>query len=395
MKRTVIWSLVAVTVMSTLLTLWFLQNFEQAPSSRWEVAQKEAQRNPYLALERLFGQLGRPVKRLKSPGLLDALPAGGALILDENRRRNVNPERAGRLLDWVQSGGYLIVAAEDVGDDPLLAKLGVSRYKASPSMQCPAEGTVEKPLEKTPAAKSVIPKPPPPFELQLPGSDTSYRLNRHGNGLSSSSPEPEWRAGLSDERNAVLHYTWGQGRITVLDGLQFLNNRQIGNLDHAELIWALLQQYQAQGELRLASRMEVPTLWQWLIESAWMVLISAALLITLWLWRIIPRFGGTLTAPIAERRDLIQHLAAIGRSVWREGGITHWLSIVRQAVHKRLALRHPYLFRQEASEQRIALAKIAGCKTKDIQSALTSAQALAPDDFTLAMQTLQRLDQRL
>jgi hypothetical protein len=399
MKRTVIWSLVAVTVVSTLLTLWFLQNFEQAPSSHWEAAQKEARRNPYLALERLFGQLGRPVTRLESPGSLDALTAGGALILDENRRRNVDPARAGRLLNWVQGGGYLIVAAEDVGDDPLLAKLGVSHYKASPSMQCPAEGTVETPLEKpaenTPPAKPGIAKPPAPIEFRLPGSDTSYRFNRHGNGLTSSSPEPEWRAGLSDERNAVLHYTWGQGRITVLDGLQFLNNRQIGNLDHAELIWALLQQYQPQGELRLASRMEVPTLWQWLIESAWMLLISAALLITLWLWRIIPRFGGTLATPVAERRDLVQHLAAIGRSVWREGGITHWLSVVRQAVHKRLALRHPYLFRQEASEQRIALARIAGCKTKDIQSALTSGQALAPDDFTLAMQTLQRLDQRL
>ena len=399
MKRTVIWSLLVVAVTSTLLTLWFLQNFEQAPSSHWEAEKKEARRNPYLALEHLFGQLGRPVTRLESPRSLDAMPAGGVLILDGNRRRNVNPERAGRLLDWVQGGGYLIVAAEDVGDDPLLAKLGVSHYKASPSMQCPAEETVgkpvEKPAEKTPPAKPGIVKPPLPVEFRLPGSDTSYRFSRHGNGLTSSSPEPEWRAGLTAERNAVLHYTWGQGRITVLDGLQFLNNRQIGNLDHAELIWALLQQYQAQGELRLASRMEVPTLWQWLIESAWMVLISAALLITLWLWRIIPRFGGTLTAPIAERRDLIQHLAAIGRSVWREGGITHWLSIVRQAVHKRLALRHPYLFRQEASEQRIALAKIAGCKTKDIQSALTSAQALAPDDFTLAMQTLQRLDQRL
>jgi hypothetical protein len=177
--------------------------------------------------------------------------------------------------------------------------------------------------------------------------------------------------------------------------LHFLDNRQINQLDHAELIWALLQRYQPQGELRLAARMTVPTLWQWLVESAWMALISAALLIALWLWRIIPRFGGTIATPISERRDLVQHLVAIGRSVWREGGITHWLNVVRQAVHKRLSLRHPYLYRQDASEQRIALAKIAGCKTKDIQTALTSGQALAPDDFTVAMQTLQRLDQRL
>ena len=33
MKRTIIWSLVAGLVLVTLVTVWFLQNFEQVPSS--------------------------------------------------------------------------------------------------------------------------------------------------------------------------------------------------------------------------------------------------------------------------------------------------------------------------------------------------------------------------
>jgi hypothetical protein len=387
MKRIFIWSLVAVAVLATLGTLWFLENFEQVPTSRWEAAQKEALRNPYLAFERLLSQLGRPVTRLESPRSLDALPAGGVLILDNNRRRNVDKARAGRLLNWVQEGGYLIVAGENLGDDPLLAKLGLSRYRAESSQQCAKD--------ETPPPKPELPTPPVPIEITLPDSDISYRYSRLGNGLTSSLPVPAWRAGLADDRSAVLHYTWGRGQITVFDGLQFLGNWQIDKNDHAELIWALLQQYQPQGKIYLASRMEVPTLWQWLIESAWMVLISLALLIVLWLWLIIPRFGGTLAASDGERRDLVQHLSAIGRSVWREGGIAHWLTVVRQAIHKRLSLRHPYLYRQEPSEQRIALAKIAACKTKDIWSALTPGQAQTPAEFTVAMQTLQRLDQRL
>jgi hypothetical protein len=386
MKRNIIWSLVAFAVIATLGSLWFLQNFEQVPTSHWEAAQKEAQRNPYLALERLLGKLGRPVTRIESPRTLDSMTNGGVLILDENRRRNVDPARSERLLDWVHAGGYLIVAAEDIGDDPLLSKLGVSRYRPS-ALQCTADETAAPGADRQ--------KPPAALEVSPPDSDTSYRLSHLGKGLSSALPEPAWHAGPADNRSALLHYAWGRGQITVLEGLHFLDNRQINQLDHAELIWALLQRYQPQGELRLAARMTVPTLWQWLVESAWMALISAALLIALWLWRIIPRFGGTIATPISERRDLVQHLVAIGRSVWREGGITHWLNVVRQAVHKRLSLRHPYLYRQDASEQRIALAKIAGCKTKYIQTALTSGQALAPDDFTVAMQTLQRLDQRL
>jgi hypothetical protein len=234
------------------------------------------------------------------------------------------------------------------------------------------------------------------IEASLPGSDTSYRYFRFGNGLTSSLPVPAWRAGAADDRSAIVHYAWGRGQITVFEGLQpFLGNWQIDKYDHAELIWALLQQYQPQGKIHLASRMTVPTLWQWLVESAWMVLISMALLIALWLWRIVPRFGGTLASPSLERRDLVQHLSAIGRSVWREGGIAHWLTVVRQAIHKRLSLRHPYLYRQEATEQQSALAKIAACSTKDIRLALTRGRAPTPAEFTVAMQTLQRLDQRL
>jgi len=393
MKRKLIWSLVALLVVATLLALWFVQNFEQVPTSRWEAPRKEALRNPYLALERLVGRLGRPLTRIDSPRALDALPAGGVLILDANRRRNLNPARAGQLLDWVRAGGYLIVAAEEVGDDPLLAKLGLSRYKAPATQQCKPDARPGTPA--IPSAKPALPKLPAPLELRLPGSNTSYRLHRAGDGLSSSSPAPAWRAGLADERSSVLHYVWGNGQITVLDGLHFLDNRQLGNFDHAELIWALLEHYQPQGALRLASRMEIPSLWQWLSEAAWMVLTSAAVLIVLWLWRIVPRFGGTLAARGGERRDLLQHLSAIGRSVWREGGIAHWLAVVRQAVHQRLSLRHPYLYRLEASAQRITLAKIAACRTKDIQAALTPGQAQTPDAFTKAMQTLQRLDQGL
>jgi hypothetical protein len=365
---------------------WFLENFEQVPTSRWEPAQKEALRNPYLALERLFGQLGRPVKQIESSRLLDTLPPGGILILDNNRRRNVDPARAERILRWVKSGGYLIVAAENFSDDPLLLKLGLSRYKAPTPQQCEAG--------ETPPPKPGARNAPASIEFSLPGNDIRYRLRYPGKGLSSSTPKPAWSAADHD-RNALLHYAWGRGQITVLDDLEFLGNRQIGNFDHAELIWALLRQYQPQGEIRLATRMTVPTLWQWLAESAWMVLISAALLIGVWLWRIIPRFGGTLAMPSVERRALVQHLDAIGRSVWREGGIAHWLAVVRQVFHKRLLLRRPDLYREDASQQRIALAKIAACTTKDVWSALTPSQAQTPDSFTLAMQILQRLDQRL
>jgi len=396
MTRKIVWSLVAVAVLATLVSLWFLQNFEQVMVPMREGPQKEALRNPYLVLERLFSELGRPIKRVQSPRLLDALPANGVLILDSNRRRNVDPARAERLLDWVNRGGYLITVPESDGNDPLLTKLGLTSCRTSPK-QCglaKEDGEDEEDADESDDSVTEPERDPEPIEFSLPDSTIRYRYRQPEEELLSGSPEPVWQVGAG-KTNSVFHYAWGRGQITVVDDLQAFSNWQIGNFDHAELISALLQKYQPQGKLYLASRMEVPTLWQWLIESAWTALISGALLIGLWLWWIVPRFGGTLAEATSERRDLLAHLAAIGRSVWREGGLAHWLHVVRQAVHKRLSLRHPHLGQMETDRQHALLAKMAVCPEKDIRSALTPGQARTPAEFTKAMQTLQSLNQHL
>jgi len=396
MTRKIVWSLVAVAVLATLAGLWFLQNFEQVPVTTRTGPQKEALRNPYLALERLFSELGRPIERVQSPRLLDALPANGVLILDSNRRRNVDPARAERLLEWVNRGGYLITVPESDGNDPLLTKLGLTSCRISPK-QCglaEEDDEDEEDADESDDSAANHNRDPEPIEFSLPDSTIRYRYRQPEEEMLSSSPEPVWQVGSGKTHN-LSHYKWGRGQITVVDSLQAFSNWQIGDFDHAELIWALLQKYQPQGKLYLASRMKVPTLWQWLIESAWTVLISGALLIALWLWWIVPRFGGTLAVATSERRDLLAHLAAIGRSVWREGGLAHWLNVVRQSVRKRLSLRHPHLGQMDTDRQHVVLAKMAACPEKEIRSALTPGQARTPAEFTKAMQTLQSLDLHL
>jgi hypothetical protein len=397
MRRRIVWSLVAVISLATLATAWFVRNFEEVPYERWEPPQKEALRNPHLAFERLLAQMGRPVIRIESPQLLDELPAGGVVFLDRNRRRHVDPVRAERLLGWVERGGYLIVASEVVGDDPLLETLGLSRYEPPASEDDDEDEEFDENEDAVddavaPAAKAQLPAW---IDVRLPDADVVYRYRRPGADLVVSQAAPAWRAGIDDERSALIHIAHGAGQVTVLDGLDVFNNYQIGNFDHAEFLWALIQRYQPQGEIRLASRLAVPTLWQWLAESASAALLSVCVLMAVWLWRIVPRFGGAVVVPASERRELSHHLAAIGRSVWREGGLGHWLNVVRQAVATRLALHHPHLTRLDAAGQQAALAKLADSSSRQAWSALTTGKADTPEAFTTAMQTLQRLDQRI
>jgi hypothetical protein len=371
MSRRVIWSAVAVAALVTLAALWFLENFERVPVKSYEGMQREALRNPYLAAERLFSRLGRTVTRISRPAAFDALDEGGALILERGRRRLINRERARRLLEWVGRGAYLIVEAELAGDDHLLQMLD-AKYDAQPYGK---------------GAESYV-------EAVLPGGGIGYRLSSGGQGLAAGKRVPEWRVSGQD-KDLILHYAWGRGNVTVLGRLAFLNNRNLGDFDHAELAWAMLRRYQSDGVIYLAARLEHPTLWQWLAESAWMALISAAALVVLWLWSVAPRFGGMRAAPDAARRELAQHLLAIGRSLWREGGLGYLRDLARREIAQRLTLRHPTLARRLPNERHAALARIAGLDGRKIAEALADEQTPSPESFTRAMQALQHLERRL
>ena len=410
MKRRIVWSVVAVVALIVLGAVAFLNVFEQVPSTRHEPAKMEAWLNPYLALERTLTRLSRPVIHLQRSLAAKDLPERSTLILDRNHQHQIASAQNEQLLDWVGRGGYLIVAPLAL-DDPLMARLGTKRASGK-GFSCGSKDEDEESTDEDkgededgdipaheppvpqPAAKpGEKPQPPRTIDYHLPDGDVVFRLRCYYGGLEGS--DQAQQNGLVDATRAVHQYRWGQGHITVIDELNRFNNWSLGTDDHAELIWALLRKYQPQGEIRVASRLEVPSLWRFLGESAWMALISLALLLIVWLWRIIPRFGGIRPESSETRRGLTQHLHAIGRSVWREGGTAHWLAVVRQNFRQRLLLRHPYIARLDNPAQQEALARLSGYPTKSILKALTPGLAKSPDEFAEAIRILQRLDEKL
>jgi hypothetical protein len=380
--RPLLWWGLAVLAVLVLAGAWFVASFEQVPVDRHEGAQREAQRNEWLAAERLFARLGRPLQRVSSPAALATDRVGGVLILDAHRRRGVPRERAELILNWVADGGYLIAAAEAFDSDPVLDVLGVvrcERRRARKAAAAVAAGDPCAPL--SPAL--------PYFELRLPGDEGApYRIRRSSLQLLAQQTKPEWQAG------AWLHLRHGRGNVTIVDSLDFAHNRSLGKLDHADLLWDLLGRYQPRGEIRLATRLSMPTIWEWLAESAPAALLSLAVLVLLWLWRIVPRFGGVIVPAALERRELRQHLTAVGRCVWREGGLRFWLNTVRSDVEARLALRHPQFAGLDASGRRQLLAQLAGASAPEVWNAVTRGRGESPPEFTAAMQTLQRLDRQ-
>jgi hypothetical protein len=398
-----------VLVLAGLAAAWFFSNFDYLPETRWEKPGKEALRNPYLAFERLLERLGRPVERVSDALALDRLAPGGVLLLDNSRRIHVNARRVEALFDWVERGGYLIVAAEPRQiDDPVLKRLGIKWYQppkaATRENGDAGQDNGETGQDETDACESSNPpceRGTDVIQVHLPARGQPLSLRRSSRwslwGLAPTSPVPVWKAGAVDSASAVLHYDYGAGRITVFDGFDFLVNRQIGEYDHAELIWTLIRHYQPRGEVHLATRLEVPTLWEWLAESAWMVLVSGALLIAAWLWKIVPRFGGTLASPNLARRSLVEHLAAVGRAVWHlgENGRIHWDSVVRQELRRHALQRHPHLAGASEPELVRILSAASGVPENRVAAVLAAPDNPSPRHFVDCAHTAQQLEQRL
>ena len=364
-------------VVALLLASWLMMNLERVPVHRREAPQAEARRNPWLAAERFTARMCGRLTRQSDARILDRLPAGATLLLDRQRPHVLSAERLRRLLAWIEDGGYLIAVAELPGvDDPLLDTLGVRRLEPSPA---------------TAAQWS------PVLQVTLPGAARSPTIDASGHLLQADGRQPVWSAGQPGFGQQILHFDIGRGHLTLASDLdEQLSNRRIGEREHAELYWTLLGRYSGtpQPEVLLLSRLQMPRLGEWIWQHAWAACVATATLVVLWLWRIVPRFGGAQAEAPPARRELREHLAAVARHQWRSGALAVLLEPAREHFRNRLGQRQPAIAAQPAETWAAALAVLSSQPVGRIAAALAGRVATA-NAFTDAMRTLQELERHL
>jgi len=396
-SRRIVWSMVAAVALVTLAAVWFIGHYERETFERRTAPQPEALRNPWLAAERLLDGMGWRVEIAQEAAALDALPRGGVLILSRNRQYHLTPSRSAALFAWIDEGGYLIADASFVApSDPILQAFDVRSTPRRPNLRPQPEGP-----DDQPDAPPVLPqgRDDARTPVGIPGYGRVLRM-ASGPPLYAGDVTPAWRVPGRNDRagnhsDEILEFDRGRGHVTLVNGLwRFQGPTAIEQQDHAEILVALLSTRGGQVDVRIVTRLTTPTLFEWLGRNAAAALTSAAALLLLWLWRIVPRFGVPRPAPATERRSLVQHLRAMGRFLWRRHAGTALLDAARANLRRRLAQRGVVAADAPLPAACVAVEHALGVPARDVAHALGGG-ARTPDQFTAAMATLAALDHRL
>jgi hypothetical protein len=374
---------IAISIVGVVIVLWaawFLSTHDRVVVQEWVGPSGEARLREFLAAQRFAERMGLKVVGMRSLPELGALPAQAVLLIP-HRRQQLPPARIADILRWVDNGGHLIAEAEHRGvPDPLLDQLGVKRSTIAEAARKPL--TVE------------LPQSGRKLTAFFPGTMT----------LETAAAEVRLRAGSS-----LVSFARGRGLVTVASTLRFARNpsyddhfyrmskrpaASIGALDHAELFWSVLT-LSAGRELRVYFRPERLSLSGFLRENAAPALLAGGLLLALWIWSIVPRFGPVAPDVPPGRRRLLDHLRASGRYYWAKGLRSRLVVAARDAALRRVTRAQPDFAAAPQADRSARLARLAGISKEEASRFMAAAGAMRGADFIRVTQHAQRIHKAL
>lgn len=412
--------------------VWWFLTFERVTEPVYVGLKGAANEDPYLALRQLLKRnhiaLEEPAAAALPAAKFDNLPAGGTLLLGDRRHILMTAERVQTIVAWVAAGGHLIVEAEYPGrPDPLLAAFGLGRRdieipkaiaQGKPRSQEAfeedaeqADSTEPKSQAPAPSPKVRPPRPPVIAEVPLPDGGRPLKVEfRAYQNLFVIDRRAERFQQVSDRLGLRLvtgpHVV---GRVSALSNFDFLVYRgtfdvkeealqptHLGKHDHAEMVLRLIRLHpdHAKAALRLVWGNDDVSLWAWLADHAALALGSLVLLLVLWLWRVMPRFGPLAPDAAPSEQKLSSHLEAVGRFYWKHMEPAEIYARLRSAFVQRLNERRPGIVLRNAAERNTELAQMAGVRPEAVARALDQ-HAHTVAELIRNVVLLQRLSQKL
>ncbi|MFM9887974.1 MAG: DUF4350 domain-containing protein [Burkholderiales bacterium] len=389
--------LIIATVISLCLALggWFVYTyFEFTTQKVWIGYRGEAAKQRFLAAERFLDSNGIQTARASTVAALNPTAPRSMAVLSAGRQALMNDE-VDRLLAWVHAGNHLIVAPEPVAlGDAILDRLQIRRGGV-PQTRREGRGKRDESIDSSrPADDAQGPqlacRPDDRItEVVLPGSREKLyiEIGRQPTLMLDPNQVEHMWTGATGIQMASLRI--GSGRVTVMP-LGMFTNARIGHFDHAALLHALVRWERDIVAVTIIDRLSRLSLAGWIIDHAMWVAVGLLILISLWLWRALIRFGPIAPDPSMARRSLIDHLAAAGRFQWRIGDRESLVAAAReQAIADAIRVIPGFSLLQPA-DQSVRLGTIATLSPEDAKRALAGV-VRTPAELMALTEILRRI----
>ncbi|SEH06611.1 DUF4350 domain-containing protein [Candidatus Venteria ishoeyi] len=409
-RRLLLWVLIACACLSVgFVSSWTLNHLETVVEFEYDSYRGEAQKNPFLAVQRLLDSMDVSSRTSRHIPKFHKLSNKTILVWVEGRRP-MSFDEAGAALAWIEQGGHFIGVSSHVANretdegDALLVKLDILQN--------------ENQLSTTDAVEKEQIMQPSSFVWRERDWQISFNRNYY---LESALPLDWWIA--SEQGKHVLHRSIGEGAITWVSDLWWIQNVYIGQRDHASFFWHLLHQHHQPSHVQFVhgkrhtleafeNKIRVkPEAGTWcedceedagfllLLRRLWQhastLLISAGVLLLLVIWAASQRFGSVLPVAQPVRRRLLEHIEASGRFYWKHRQVKTLLSPLRQQLKQEIALHHPG-WEQETISKRVAfLAQLCQLSTDNVRLALYRHDIHASAELTQAVKLLKQIRNQL
>jgi hypothetical protein len=361
------------------LTWWIASNTYWEEYETNTGLQGEALTNPFYAAQRLVGLLGAHAKLRHE--LMTAPPQDAALVLGD-WNWDLMPERRERLEKWVHNGGRLVVLRN------MLSQTQFTRWSGVTQGWKKEHDQHREPKKCSPAP--TVPCPPPSSSpVEEPGkSARQWNIcNLPIWTFLTTTRRVSWRLNDTEGHSQTLRLPVGRGSVTIVNARPFTEDSLVCGDDP--------QLFVAATQLRSGDHVEflLEDTGSSLLQLVWMygapIVMLAAVLIVLWLWRSGVRFGPLMGVPDPARRSLAEQIRGTGRFTLRFGAGSALHAAAIRALNETAARRVPH-FERLAGEARIeALAPVAGLSASELSAALNRDVTRNPHELRKAITTLE------
>ena len=336
----------------------------------------EARKNPLYATRLFLKRMGIPSETRESVQGLNGFPDTDTVLLINTNRTTLSNTRTLEMIDWVKSGGHIIAKttkdwkyngsektrkikkSRKHSPDPLQRYLGVrtgSRtFFSEPDNEVDAliDGFLNESIQETNKENEKKIE-----TISLNGVDKNLALDafRYRTILLDKDKTNITEKVVLDHNTFMVRQKIGKGLVTLVASMSFIENKQIENADHAEILWQLVhglhKPINQPKSVWLIHNDEVPSLWDILWGNAWAFILSLGLLLGAWLLANSNRFGPMIPKQLENRRSLNEHITSSGNFYWKANKKQKLIASSRKALLRRLARIHPGWEQRSQKEQ--------------------------------------------